>query len=278
MALLRQKHLVRFFVNREVSGRDDALACTWVFLAHLAGQHGHNLVDGHVEFGVIFGLSADDERCAGFVDQNRIDFVDDGVMHATLHTVFGFVDHVVSQVIKTKFVVGAVGDVCTVSGLFVGARHLWQVDADGQPEEVVQATHPLCIAVGQVVIHRDHMHAFSSQCIEVDGQGGSQGFAFAGSHLCDLALVQCDAAHQLHIEVAHLHHALRAFAHYRKRFWQYAVNVLALLQSGFEGIGLRSQCVVIQRFQSTFQCVDLRDGFAIGFEHPIIAAAKNRSQ
>ena len=122
------------------------------------------------------------------------------------------------------------------------------------------------------------MHAFSSQCIEVDGQSSSQGLALASAHLSNLALVQGDAAHQLHVKVPHLHHAFRGFAHYRKCFWQYAVNVLALLESGFEGIGLRAQCVVIQRFQSTFQCVDLRDGFAIGFEHPIITAAKNRGQ
>ena len=132
MALLGQKHLVRFFVDCKVAGSDDALASTWVFLTDLAGQHGHDLVDSHIEFGVVFSLPADDERCAGFVDQNRIDFVDDGVMHATLHTVFHFVDHVVTQIIKTKFVVSTVGDVSAVGGLFFSTRHLWQVDADSQ--------------------------------------------------------------------------------------------------------------------------------------------------
>ena len=70
MALLCQKHLVRFFVNREVSGGDDALASARVFFPDLACQRGHHLVDGHVEFCVVFGLTADDERRAGLVDQN----------------------------------------------------------------------------------------------------------------------------------------------------------------------------------------------------------------
>ena len=132
MALLCQKHLVRFFINREVSGRDDALACAWVFFPDLAGQSGHDLVDGHVEFCVVFGLSADDEWCAGLVDQDRIDLVDDGEVHATLHTVFYFIDHVVAQIIKSKFVIGAIGDVSLISGLFVWPLHLRQVDADRQ--------------------------------------------------------------------------------------------------------------------------------------------------
>ena len=122
------------------------------------------------------------------------------------------------------------------------------------------------------------MHAFSSQCVEVDGQGGGQGFAFACSHLSDLALVQGNAANQLHVKVTHFHHAFRRFAHYSKSFWQNVFYGFALLESGFECIGFGAQCFVAQGFQCTFQCVDLRDGFAIGFEHPIVAAAKNRSQ
>ena len=123
---------MRFFVDREVSGGDDALARAWVFFSDLARQRGHHLVDGDVEFRMVFGLTADDERRAGLVDQNRIDLVDDGVVHATLHAVFYFIDHVVTQIVKTKFVVGTVGDVCTVGGLFVCTLHLWQINADRQ--------------------------------------------------------------------------------------------------------------------------------------------------
>ena len=69
------------------------------------------MVDGLVLRCVIVGLTADDERCARLVNQNGIDLVNDGVVEATLDTVFGFVDHVVAQIVETKFVVGAVSDV-----------------------------------------------------------------------------------------------------------------------------------------------------------------------
>ena len=122
------------------------------------------------------------------------------------------------------------------------------------------------------------MHAFSCQRIEVDGQGGGQGFALTRAHLCNFALVQGDATDQLHVKVAHFHDALRALANHGKGFGQNIIHGFALLESGFERIGLCAQVIVAQGFQCTFQCVDLRDGFAIGFEHPIVAAAKNRSQ
>ena len=82
------------------------------------------------------------------------------------------------------------------------------------------------------------MHAFSGQCVEVDGQGGGQGFAFTCSHLSDLALVQGNTADQLHVKVTHFHDALRALANYRKGFRQNIIHSFALLESGFECIGL----------------------------------------
>ena len=82
------------------------------------------------------------------------------------------------------------------------------------------------------------MHAFSGQCVEVDGQGGGQGFALTRTHLSDFSLVQGDTADQLHVKVAHFHDALRALSNNRKGFRQNIIHGFALLESGFECIGL----------------------------------------
>jgi hypothetical protein len=87
---------------------------------------------------------------------------------------------------------------------------LRQVDADRQAEEVVELAHPLRIAVGQVVVDRDDVHALAGQGIEVHRQRGGERLALAGAHLGDLAVVQRHAAEHLHVEVAHLHDALAA--------------------------------------------------------------------
>ena len=60
------------------------------------------------------GRSGNDQRRAGLVDQDRVDFVDDRVGVAALHQVLQRVRHVVAQVVEPELVVGAVGDVGAV--------------------------------------------------------------------------------------------------------------------------------------------------------------------
>ena len=156
----------------------------------MARQHGHHLVHGHVLRRVVVCLSADDERCARFVNQDGVHLVNDGVVEATLHAVFGFVDHVVTQVVETKFVVGTVGDVCVVGRLLFFTRQLRQIDAHTHAQEVVELAHPLRITAGQVVVDRDHVHTFVGQCIQVHRQSGREGLAFTGAHFRNFAVVQ----------------------------------------------------------------------------------------
>ena len=77
-------------------------------------------------------------------------------------------------------------------------------DADAQAEELVEAAHPLRVALGQVVVDGDDVDALAFERIQVDGQGGDERLAFAGLHLGDFAVVQDHAADQLHVEVAHI--------------------------------------------------------------------------
>ncbi len=162
-----QEHLMRLLVDREVTGRDDALPRSRVGFALLPGEQRHHLVHGHVSGGVVLGLSTDDQGRAGLIDQNRIHLVDDGEVQGALNTVMGLIDHVVAQIIKTVFVVGAVSDVGVVGRLLFFAWQLRQVDAHRQSQEVVELAHPLGISAGQVIVHRDHVHTFASDRIEV---------------------------------------------------------------------------------------------------------------
>jgi hypothetical protein len=92
----------------------------------------------------------------------------------------------------------------------------------------MQASHPLGVAVGQIVVDRDDVDALAGQRIEVGGQRGDQRLAFAGAHFGDLAVVQDHAADQLHIEVAHAEGALAGLAHDREGLRQERVQRLAL--------------------------------------------------
>ena len=71
-------------------------------------------LDGSFEYHVALGRTGDDQRGTSLIDKNGVDLIDDGVVMATLYEIGLLPRHVVAQVIKTEFVVGAVGDVGVV--------------------------------------------------------------------------------------------------------------------------------------------------------------------
>ena len=71
--------------------------------------------------------------------------------------------HVVAQVVETKFVVRAIGDVCgIVATLFLGRRtHARNHETNFKTHPTVNAAHPLSVKARQVVVHRDDVNTFS---------------------------------------------------------------------------------------------------------------------
>ena len=116
---------------------------------------------------------------------------------APLDQLLGIDGHVVPQVVKAELVVGAIGDVSPVSGLFFLTHDPVDDQADGKAHETEDLAHPFGVTLGQIVIDRNHMDALSGQGVQIGGQGGHQGLAFTGFHLSDTALVQDDAAYYL---------------------------------------------------------------------------------
>ena len=180
---------------------------------------------------MIVSLTGDDQRRTRFVDEDRIDLVDNGVGQLSLHPILRRIDHVVAQVVEAEFVVRPIGDVAGEGRLFRVMVHLRQVDADGQAEEPVQLPHPFGVAIGQIVVHRDDMHAIAGQCIQIGRQGGDQGLSFAGAHFGNLAMMQNHAADQLHVEVPHSEGSLAGFTHHGKRLRQQRIKGRALNSS-----------------------------------------------
>ena len=74
---------------------------------------------------------------------------------------------------------------------------------DAESEEAVERAHPVRVAACEVVIDRHDVDAEAGKGVQVDGQCGDEGFAFAGLHLGDHAAVECDATDELDIEVDH---------------------------------------------------------------------------
>ncbi len=146
-----------------------------------------------------------DERGAGVVDQHRVHLVDDGIVVLALHEILGRRSHVVAQVVEAVFVVGSerdVGHVGLASRFGIG---LVLVDAVyRQSVELVHGTHPLRVASGQIVVHRNDVHTLAGQRVEEYGQGSHERLSLSRRHLGDLALVEHHAAEQLHVVMHHV--------------------------------------------------------------------------
>ena len=244
---VHQRDVGRFVET--ASGFEQAFLCKDVFgvlVPRLGQQHGVRLlvdpvvaravfhfaalelrcdrIEADIQVGVIIGLPGNDQRRSRFVDQDRVDFVDDRVIQAALHPLFERIHHVVAQVVEAEFVIGAVSDVRRVGDMLLVLRHARQVHAGRHAEETVQPTHHFGIAAREVVVYRHHMHALAGQCIQIHGECRSQRLALAGAHFGDPAAVQHDAADQLHVEVPHAQNALARLAHHGKGLGQEVVE------------------------------------------------------
>ncbi len=215
--------LLMFFVHHEVAGKFFGFARSGVNLLAFF-QLGDDAIDPGVLVGRLFAGAGNDQRSAGFVDQDGVDFVDDGEIVPALHAIMNVKLHVVAQVIEAEFVVGAVSDVGGVSFAALLVVQIVHDDAHGQAEKAIELAHPLRVALGQVVVDRDDVDAAATERIQINRKSRDQRFSFAGLHFGDLALVQHHAADQLHIEVAHLEDAAAGLANHRESFHQNLVQ------------------------------------------------------
>ena len=101
----------RFGLGDAFFGQRDGAVLFIDLVVDVAPQLGNDFVDAVVLVGGFVARAGNDQRRAGFVDQDGVDFVDDREMVAALHAVRDVELHVVAQVVEAEFVVGSVGDI-----------------------------------------------------------------------------------------------------------------------------------------------------------------------
>ena len=231
-------------------------------------------VDGVVEFRTVVERARDDQRRARLVDQDRVDFVDDGVEVAALDHVLEPVLHVVAQIVEAVFVVGAVGDVARIGFLALRIVEAMDDHTDAEAEEVVDLPHPFGVAPGEVVVDGNDVDALAGQRVEVDRKRCDQRLAFAGLHLGDVAFVQHDAADQLHVEMPLAERALGRLAHGGEGRNQNVVQGLAIGELFAEFSRARLQRLVRKCRDLGLQGIDGVDAGLISLDPPVIGGAE----
>ena len=104
--------------------------------------------------------------------------------------------------------------------------------------------HPLRVALGQVVVRGDDVHALALQGVQVRRHGGGEGLALTGLHLGDVALVQGDGAQDLHVERPLADGPAGSLPDHREHLGEQVVDPLAALHPALELVGLAPQLVV----------------------------------
>ncbi len=126
-----------------------------------------------------------------------------------------------------------------------------------EPEEAVHGPHPVRVALGEVLVDGDDVHAFAGERVEVGRERRDERLALAGAHFGDLALVQRDAADELHVEVAHAERAARRLAHHGERLGQQFVQRGPFLDACAQLIGLGAQLLVAQGLDGRLEGIRL---------------------
>ena len=133
-------------------------------------------------------------------------------------------------------------------------------EAHGKAQEAVDLAHPLRVALGKIIVDGDDVNALAGQRVEVRGQDGDERLAFAGLHFGDAALMQHDAADDLHAVRAHAEHAAQPpRGMVANASGSRSSSVSPPARRVFEFLRLGTQLVVRELFIRLFERHDLVD-------------------
>ena len=177
-------------------GQVDLLAL-FLYLVIVLAEPLYELVGFFIQIRALVPGARYDERRPRFVYEYAVHLVDYGVVELTLNEIVPVYDHVVSQVVESELVVRGVGYIAGIGSLLLLLGHLSRDQADCIAEEAVDLTHPLAVALCQVFVDCDYMHALAGYGIKDNGERCHERFTFARLHLRDVALVQDYAADYL---------------------------------------------------------------------------------
>ena len=206
----------------------------------------------------------------------EFDLVDDGVDVPALDHVLQPVLHVVAQIVEAELVVGAVGDVAVVFLLALLVVEPVHDDADGQPEELVDLAHPLGVALGEIVVDGDDVHAAAGERIEIDRQAWRPASCLRRSS----SRRSCPRAAPCRRRAARRNGAGRGCACRPRARWRRQAPGcrrarLAVGDLLLERLGARAQLLVGELLEFLLQRVDGGDAGLIGADAALVGRAEN---
>ena len=152
-------------------------------------------------------------------------------MQTSLYQLLLVDHHVVTQVIKSKFVICNICNIAIVSVTALIVAHIIQYNTNGQSEEFMNFSHPLGISFCQIIIDRDDIYPFALQRIQISRKCRYQCLTFTCLHLCNTSLMQDNTTDNLYSVMLHAKHTACCLTYGRIRFRKQIVKCLSFFQT-----------------------------------------------
>ena len=102
-----------------------------------------------------------------FVDEDRIDLVDDRVMMAALSSSGRARISYCRGDSRSQLIVGAIGDIGGIGAAAFVVVEAMHDDPGRDAEETIDAAHPFGVAAGEIIVDGDDMHALAGEGVEI---------------------------------------------------------------------------------------------------------------
>ena len=152
-------------------------------------------------------------------------------MKISLYKLLFIDNHVITKIIKSKFIIGYISDVRTICSTALFRLHVIQYNTYGQPQELMYFAHPLSITLCQIVIDCNDVHALAFQGIQICRQCGYQCLTFTCLHLSNTSLMQDNTTDQLYPVMLHTQYTLGSFTYSGKSLRQKIIQCGSLFQA-----------------------------------------------
>ena len=234
--LFGQRYKLVFFIYDEISGFLDFFAHDGRHLGYFSGglaafHLGREDIAGFIELGGLSALTGNDQRGTGFVNQNRVYLVDDGIGQPSLYQLFLVNHHVIPKIVKPVLVIGHIGDVAVICRTALVPLHAVQHAAYRETEEFMHLAHPAGVTAGQVIVDRNNVNTLPGKRIQIGRHGGNQCLSFSGLHLRNPSLMEDNSADDLHPVGLHVQHPLCCLSYRGKRLRKKVVQRLPVFQA-----------------------------------------------
>ena len=153
-------------------------------------------------------------------------------------------DHVVTQVVKSQFVVGTVRNITVICRTTLVVGQTVENTADSQAQIPQYLAHFVRLCLCQIVVDCNNVYALACQCIQICSHTGYQCFTFTGFHLGDTSLMQDNGTDDLYRKRFFAQNTVCSFPHGCQCFCLHAFQRFAVLQTFPKFIGLFFQICI----------------------------------